>query len=25
VAGRKLHWFAFYCWFAGLATIVFVR
>ena len=25
VAGRKLHWFAFYCWLAGLATIVFVR
>ena len=25
VAGRKLHWFAFYCWLAGLATILFVR
>jgi undecaprenyl-diphosphatase len=25
VTGRKLHWFAFYCWLAGLATIVFVR
>jgi undecaprenyl-diphosphatase len=25
VAGRKLHWFAYYCWAAGLATIVFVR
>ena len=25
VAGRKLHWFGFYCWLAGLATIVFVR
>ncbi len=25
VAGRKLHLFAFYCWLAGLATIVFVR
>ncbi len=25
VVGRKLHWFAFYCWLAGLATIVFVR
>jgi undecaprenyl-diphosphatase len=25
VAGRRLYWFAFYCWLAGLATIVFVR
>lgn len=25
VAGRKLHWFAFYCWLAGLATILFVH
>jgi undecaprenyl-diphosphatase len=25
VAGRKLHWFGFYCWLAGLATILFVR
>jgi undecaprenyl-diphosphatase len=25
VASRKLHWFAFYCWLAGLATILFVR
>ena len=25
VTGRKLYWFAFYCWLAGLATIVFVR
>jgi undecaprenyl-diphosphatase len=25
VTSRKLHWFAFYCWLAGLATIVFVR
>jgi undecaprenyl-diphosphatase len=25
VTGRKLHWFAFYCWLAGLATILFVR
>jgi undecaprenyl-diphosphatase len=25
VAGRKLYWFAFYCWAAGLAVIVFVR
>jgi undecaprenyl-diphosphatase len=25
VAGQKLHWFAFYCWLAGLATILFVR
>lgn len=25
VAGRKLHWFAYYCWAAGLAVILFVR
>ena len=25
VTGRKLYWFAFYCWLAGLATILFVR
>jgi len=25
VAGRKLYLFAFYCWLAGLATILFVR
>jgi undecaprenyl-diphosphatase len=25
VTGRKLHWFAFYCWAAGLAVILFVR
>jgi len=25
VTGRKLHWFGFYCWLAGLATILFVR
>jgi undecaprenyl-diphosphatase len=25
VTGRKLHWFAYYCWAAGLATILFVR
>lgn len=25
VTSRRLHWFAFYCWLAGLATIVFVR
>jgi len=25
VAGRKLHWFAYYCWAAGLAVIMFVR
>jgi undecaprenyl-diphosphatase len=25
IASRKLHWFAFYCWVAGLATILFVR
>jgi len=25
VVGRKLHWFAYYCLAAGLATIVFVR
>lgn len=25
VTGRKLWLFAFYCWAAGLATILFVR
>jgi undecaprenyl-diphosphatase len=25
VVGRKFHWFAYYCWLAGLATILFVR
>jgi undecaprenyl-diphosphatase len=25
VTGRKLYWFGFYCWLAGLATILFVR
>jgi undecaprenyl-diphosphatase len=25
VTGRKLSWFAFYCWLAGLATILFVH
>jgi len=25
VSSRRLYWFAFYCWLAGLATIVFVR
>ncbi len=25
VTGRKLYWFAFYCWLAGLATILLVR
>ncbi|MCX6840873.1 MAG: undecaprenyl-diphosphate phosphatase [candidate division WOR-3 bacterium] len=25
VTGRKLHWFAYYCWAAGLAVILFVR
>jgi len=25
VVGKKLHWFAFYCWLAGLAVILFVR
>jgi len=25
VTGRKLHWFAYYCWAAGAATILFVR
>jgi undecaprenyl-diphosphatase len=25
VASRRLHWFAYYCWLAGLATILFVR
>jgi undecaprenyl-diphosphatase len=25
VSGQKLHWFAFYCWAAGLAVILFVR
>ena len=25
VVGRRLHWFAYYCWAAGLATILFVR
>ena len=25
VLGRRLHWFAYYCWLAGLATILFVR
>lgn len=23
--GRRLHWFAYYCWAAGVATILFVR
>jgi undecaprenyl-diphosphatase len=25
VTGRRLHWFAFYCWLAGIAALAFVR